>query len=292
MTAPARSQPVLDVVIPAGGEVRPDRVEAMGVRYKPLADVCGQPLAAWVIEALRAAPQVGRIALVSSRPVLERLGSLADLTGEDAGSGPANLMRGLDLLGGHGRVLVSGCDAPLIRPPMVERFIARCASDAAIHFSYVLAERFQATFPGVPNRGIRVREGVLYAGALHVVDAEAILGMRRVFEEAFSARKRPVRMVRMLGLGSLGRYACGTLSVPYLERRAGRILGVACRGVQVEDAEFAFDVDKPEHLAAARELVAERMTQDQVTLPSRRIGRGRARWVDPALYRKEGPEEP
>ncbi len=248
----------LDVAIPAGGEVRPDRVAGMGTRWKALADLCGKPLLARVVESLRACSLVGRVALVGSDPVLRELGDLADLTAEDTGSGPGNLLRAFELLGAEGRVLFTGCDSPLLTPAMVEDFVAQCPPEAALCYSYVRSARFAAAFPDCPFLNLRLRGGSVVGGSLHLADARAVLGAREILEEVFEARKKPLKMLRMLGPGPVPLYALGLLSIGAIERRASRILGVRCVGVESAHPEMAFDIDKPEHLEVARRLLASR----------------------------------
>jgi len=247
-----------DVAMPAGGEVRPDRVAAMGTRWKPLADLCGRPLAEWVVRGVRSSTQVGRVALVAGPPVLQRVGHLADLTVPDRGSGPANLLAALGALGG-GRALITGCDAPLLNAAVIDDFLARAADiEADMHFSFVRAELFEAAYPGVPFLGIKVRGGACVLGSLHLVSAEFLLEHRERLEHAFDARKRPSKLLRMIGLVTVGKYATGLLTVADIERRVGRVLGCRCAAVECDGPEIAFDVDKPEHLEAARRLLAGR----------------------------------
>lgn len=245
-----------DVAIPAGGEVRPDRVAGMGTRYKALADVNGKPLLTRVVERLRSCSSVGRIALVGSPPVLTQLGGLADLTAEDTGSGPGNLLRAFELLGSSGRVLFTGCDCPLLSPEMIEDFLAKCPPEAAICYSYVRSNWFAAAFPDCPFLNIRLRGGSVVGGSLHLADAGAVLGKRELLEEVFEARKKPLKMLRLLGPTPVPLYALGLLTLRAVEQRASQVLGVPCVGVESPYAEMAFDIDKPEHLEIARRIIA------------------------------------
>lgn len=245
-----------DVAIPAGGEVRPDRIEGMGTRYKALADVNGTPLLARTIEMLRRSPHVGRIALVASEPVLEALGELADVTGEDTGSGPGNMLRGFELLEATDRVLVTGCDAPLLRPQVVADLVERAPRDAAICFSWVRANAFAQTYPECPFLNIRLRGGSGVGGTLHLAHAPSLLAKRAPLQAAFEARKHPLEMLRMLGVAPVPLYVLGLLSAEAIARRASEILGIPCVDFESPFPEIAFDVDKPEHLEVARAMLA------------------------------------
>lgn len=246
----------IDVALPAGGEVRPDRVAGLGTRYKALAQLAGKPLLAWVIEALRATPLVGRIALVASDPVLNELGHLADLADRDRGSGPANLAQAARMLGVDGEILITGCDTPFMTKEAIECFVRACEDDADLYYSYVRSAEFEAAFPGTPYLKIRLRDGDYVGGSLHLARAEAVLELEPILQQAFELRKRPLRLLRLLGVWPILKYVGRRLTVEDIERRASAILGRACRGVLVPYPELAFDVDKPEHLETARAVAA------------------------------------
>ncbi len=226
----------------------------MGTRFKPLADLCGRPLTEWVISALRSWPRVGRIALVAGPEVLKRLGSLADVTAPDQGSAPANLLRAIELLEGADRILLSGCDSPFLRPWMLDGFAAACPEEADIACSWVPARVFEARFPGSPYLRLPFRDGPMVFGSVHLVRAGVFRTNQALFERAFDARKRPLRMLRLIGVGAILRYATRTLCRHHVERRVGELLGCRVVGLVRDDPELAFDVDKPEHLETARTL--------------------------------------
>jgi len=70
-------------------------------------------------------------------------------------------------------------------------------------------------------------------------------------------RKRPWRIARRLGLGTLWSYWRGKLTLAAAIARLGATLGVTAALVPAKDGRAAIDVDKPEDLALVRQLVAE-----------------------------------
>lgn len=251
----ARAAGGLDVAIPAGGRVRPDRVEGMGTCYKPLALLGNEYLIHRVIRNVRQWPSVRRVALAAPVDVLEAIGPVADLTVEDQGSGPANLAACLDALGAPPWVLLMACDAPLITAAVCESFLERCPADADICFSYVLARHYRETFPGSPYLGLPLRGDRIVFGSLHLARTAVLQGHARLFERAFAARKRVWRMLGIAGIGLARRFVTGSLTLHDVEARVGDLLSCRCVGVQCHDPAIAFDIDKPEHLEYARRLI-------------------------------------
>lgn len=247
----------LDIAMPAGGRVRPDRVEGMGTEYKPLARLGDEYLTQRVLRQAREWPCAGRIALAASDPVLTEIGHLADITVRDHGSGPANLQACLEALGSPEWVLLAGCDAPFITGEVCAHFLGRCPADADICFSYVGSERYTQAFPGSPHLGLPLRGGRIVFGSLHLARTAVLEGHRDLFERAFSARKRPWRMATIIGLRAVLRFAVRALAVSDVEARVGQLLGCRCVGVESLEAAIAFDVDKPEHLRDAAQAIRD-----------------------------------
>ncbi|MBD3176004.1 MAG: NTP transferase domain-containing protein [Armatimonadia bacterium] len=254
MTGPA-DRSTLDIAMPAGGTVRPDRVEGMGTPYKPLARLGDQYLTERVIAKLREWPRCGSIALAAGDEVLSQIGELADATSDDQGSGPANLQACLDILGDPEWVLLCGCDPPFLTGEICDRFLERCPSDADVCFSYVPAETYAAAYPGSPFLGLPLRGGRVVFGSLHLARSSVLRGRRELFERAFAARKKPWRMLGIIGLGSALRFAVRRLSLRHVEARISALLGCRCVAVESPDPAIAFDVDKPEHLRDARRIM-------------------------------------
>jgi 2-phospho-L-lactate transferase/gluconeogenesis factor (CofD/UPF0052 family) len=67
-------------------------------------------------------------------------------------------------------------------------------------------------------------------------------------------RKRPWRIARRLGIGTLWSYWRGKLTLAEATARLGRSLGVKAALVPATDGRAAIDVDKPDDLALVRRL--------------------------------------
>jgi hypothetical protein len=71
-------------------------------------------------------------------------------------------------------------------------------------------------------------------------------------------RKRPWRMVRILGLGTLARFALGRLSLADLTGVVFARTGLRIRPVFLTDGAAGFDIDTPEQRLVAESYLAAR----------------------------------
>ena len=119
---------------------------ASGAPAKVLVPLAGRPLLAWVLDALRAAPSIGRIAVAIDHdtdlgmPPVERLAT--------AETPEASVLRALDHMGEDGfpLVLTTG-DHALLSVPMIEHFCAAVPDDADAAVGLAPASVIRAAYP-------------------------------------------------------------------------------------------------------------------------------------------------
>jgi hypothetical protein len=80
----------------------------------------------------------------------------------------------------------------------------------------------------------------------------------RFWRRVEADRKKPWRIARAFGLGSLLAYGLGLLTLEAAMRRVSRVLGCEARAVALPFAEAAIDVDKPADLALVETILARR----------------------------------
>ncbi len=262
------SGPVAALVLAGRRRGEADPVaRAAGVPVKVLAPLGGRPMLAHVLEALRAAPVVARIAVVCDEPALLHghpalapllEGEVTVLRGRASVVG--SVQEGLDALGLP--LLVTTGDHPLLDPAAVGRFVEgaeRRGADLAA--AVVPRSVFTRRFPHNRRTWWRFREDG-YAGAnlflLRTPAARRLLDWWRGLE---TTRKRPWKVMAALGPALLLGYLLRRLT---LERAAAILsarLGLAFGAVPLERAELAVDVDRPDDLALAAAILAARRAE-------------------------------
>ncbi len=228
-----------------GGRLRDEPAE-----YEALIPIAGRPMGAWVVAALL--PTCTRVVVVGP----EGLGAPSVAPGASV---VENLRRGVAAALPADEILVATGDAPLLTAAGVERFLAGSrAAGAALGYPIVPRAACEAAFPGVRRTYVRA-DGVEYTGGnVFYLRAEAGPALLAQLEAFYRARKNPLRLAGLFGLGTLLALLAGRARVSALEATASRRLGVAARGIVCDDAGIGTDCDKPSDLVLARAVLGGR----------------------------------
>ncbi|MEW6771653.1 MAG: NTP transferase domain-containing protein [Bacillota bacterium] len=232
--------------------------EVSPVPWEALIDIHGRPMAAYVIDALLAAPAVGKVAVVGPPELEEACVSGRLLFLAPRGSMLENLTAGLDAFPDAPRVLIATADIPLLTPASAAGFLDLCAGGGAeVYYPVIPRAVVEKALPGVRRTYVRLRDGVFTGGNLGLVDPRAIrrcLGRAREFVRL---RKKPLRLALVVGPGFLGRFLLGRLTLREAERRVSELLGFRGRAVIAPFPEIGVDVDKPADLEAVKKVMRE-----------------------------------
>jgi GTP:adenosylcobinamide-phosphate guanylyltransferase len=245
------SAPISTVVLGGGNHGDSLAIKA-GVAVKGLLEIGGQPMAAHVLQALKAGG-VGRIVYVGQTvPALERL---IDIHIPAKGKMLENLQAGLQPLLHEPRVLVATADIPLLTPQAVQDVLHR-DSGLGLVYPVVPKHAAEAQFPGGKRTYARLREGTFTGGNLFLLEPRLVGQFLPKLEYVLDNRKNVLRLAAMFGLGALCKLLLGQLTVAELEQTISRILGVPAKALMSEYAEIGFDVDKPEDLVLVKEKLS------------------------------------
>lgn len=241
-------------VVLAGGRASAELAEAGGSEHRALAEIHGRPMAAYVVSALRGTRSVGEIVVVGP-PECGQLDANR-LIPSDAGI-VGNVLAGLEACDAPVALIITA-DIPLVTPEAIEEFVAAgLASGAAFCYGAVPRTAYQRQLPQLKRTWVRLREGVFTGGNLALVRREAVAPARQLLTTAVEARKRPWKLIGLLGWRALV-LGVRRLSLRDIEARAAQLLGGPCAILITEHASLGADVDKPADLAAAREILGVR----------------------------------
>ena len=249
----------IPAVILAGGKNHAAMQAATGVDNRALTPLGARTMLDYVVSALRATLSVSEIYVVGAVP--------AGKGYTVVGGGETlieNLLAGLRAAqgseGGAARVLISTSDIPFLTADGTEDFVRQgLESGADLCCSYVALSLCTECFPEMKRTAIKMREGRFTLGNLMLVNPMPLLAHPEIIQQAYAARKSPVQVARLLGLGLLGRLllaqsvAPALLSVNALEGAVSRLLGgVRVQAILSQYPEIGTDVDKPEDVVIAR----------------------------------------
>jgi CTP:molybdopterin cytidylyltransferase MocA len=148
-------------------------------------------------------------------------------------------------------------DIPLITPQGLEDYLtASLRSGAALTYPVIPREVSEARFPGARRTYVRLREGSFTGGNAIFTAANLLDDRGALIQGLYSARKHPIKLAKILGLGTVLRLLTGTITLPYIEAVATRILGAPARAIVSQYAEIGFDVDKLDDLVAIERALA------------------------------------
>ncbi len=237
---------------------------ASGVTHKALTPVAGVAMLERVLATLRASRRVGRVVVCGLDP------AVAGYLGPTAGGSPVELVRGdrtpsasaalaIKELGLAPPVLITTADHPLLSSATLDAFCERAtAMNADATFGLVPVSLVQSAFPGIRRTAFRFRDGGFCGCNLYALLTTKGYTALHEWTAVEAERKRPWRMLRLLGYGTLARFVLGRLSLADLTGVVFARTGLSVRPVLLTDPAAGFDVDTPEQrLAAEKYLLAK-----------------------------------
>ena len=210
----------------------------------------------YVIDALKALGMVDKIAVVGGKEDLASIACQVDTIVEEGNSLPENILRGVSIFDDDDEVLVLTSDIPMITPAAIGDFIEKTHSLSA-DFSYPVVRREvnDEKYPGVKRTYVKIRDGSFTGGNIFLVKAGAIRRCMPRAEVFISYRKKPWKMVKVLGIGFAIRFLLGTLTIAQLEKHVSEIFGITARAVISKYPEIGTDVDKVSDLELAMSML-------------------------------------
>ncbi len=244
----------MNAVVLGGGEATDPLAARFNVSTKSLIPISGQPMANFVLNALR--PHCAHIVFVG--PSNSAIDALVDETLPDQGSMLENLLLSLSNLPSDQRVLVCTADVPLISSDAVKSLLE---SDPGVGVVYPIVPRqaSEAMFPGGKRTFVRLHEGQFTGGNLFLFEAGLAKQFMPRLRQVIARRKNPLALALLFGPTVIFKFLRGTLSILELENRVSHILGVNAQALITEHAEIGFDVDKPEDLAVVRRILEPKL---------------------------------
>lgn len=244
-----------------GGAADP-MATAAGVRHKALIPVAGTPMLLRVIAALAATPGIGRIVVcIESPQVLASLPGLNDAaagvplaTFAAAGSPSRSVSAALAEFGTP--LLVTTADHALLEPGWVRYFIDHQPANSDATLALARAADVLRAAPDTRRTFLRFSEAAYSGCNLFYFATPAAARLAVLWQRVEAERKRPLRMLALLGYGAVLRYLCGRLSLAEALQRLGTLAGGARAAVvELPFGRAAIDVDKPADLELAERLL-------------------------------------
>jgi len=260
-----------DVLVLAG---RRDPNDALarraGAPHRVLLDVAGEPMLLRVLRTLRSHPRVARLELCSDSPDLiaaipELANMLANCDFELIGARDTPSLSVLAALDAHAAdpnagerpLLLTTADHALLDHAMLDFVFERALASPADLLVGLVSERvITGRFPEAKRTYLPLR-GARFSGAnLFVLMSDDARRVIEFWRRAEHDRKKPWKLVRHFGLGSLALFLAKRLDLRAAFERVSRTIGVRVEALEIPIAEAAVDVDKFEDWMLVNEILS------------------------------------
>jgi molybdopterin-guanine dinucleotide biosynthesis protein A len=257
----------IDAVVLAGGasDKADPLLEYAQAQKKALIKIAGKEMVRYVMEAIASSSRVGRIFIVGLSPedgvefttpveYVEAAGTMLDNI-------VVGIERVMEMDPDIERVIISSADIPLLTTEMVDYFIDTCLeTEHDVYYTVVEKSTMEARFPGSRRSFVPLRGGSFAGGDINMAKVSAIQANLPLARQALEFRKNFWQQVRLLGLGTLIKFAFRRLTIADAERVASRALGCQGRAIVTSYPEMGMDVDKPHQLDMVRATLEGRST--------------------------------
>lgn len=247
----------IDALVLAGG-----KVEGFDIENRPpvkaLLDIGGRPMIEYVLDALSNSTNIGKIVVLTPKKIEdENWAALADKIIYTEDTITANITKGLDYLGPDGNFLLVSSDIPLLTAKIIDDFIKDASKiDAAVYYPIVSKKVVEAQFPKSKRTYFFIEDGAYTGGNIILINKIAFLKNRERAEQIFANRKRPLKMIRVIGLSTIIRFLLKRIKMEEIEAKASLILASKTRVIITDHAEVGVDIDRQEDLEMFKQKMA------------------------------------
>lgn len=241
----------IDTVILGGGGIE-DWFSSENVPNKGMLDIAGKPMVEYVIDALIKSQLVGKIILIGDG-YNERIIGMVNTHLADSGSLKVNIDNGFATAGTE-YVLITTSDVPLVTGNTYDSVINNLISTGCdLGLPIITKEDTEKKLPGTKRTFVKLKEGLVKVGNLFLARKEAYKKIEPIVEETSKRRKSALKQALQLGIPFLLRLLIlRNVSLPELECRVSKILGVKTRAPILSCPELGVDVDKASDLDFCR----------------------------------------
>jgi GTP:adenosylcobinamide-phosphate guanylyltransferase len=251
----------MDVVILAGGPTPESLTAALGEstpHERALIKIGGRATIAYLLDSLRHVEGLEQIAVIGRESTLATVRAMAPSAICVAAKETLvdNVLAGAGALQSE-HILLCTCDIPLTTSETWREFLQRVEQNS-LEAAYPIVRRevVEQQFPEGKRTYATFTDGTFTGGNAFVLPRARLENLRAVIDAAYSARKNPMAIARILGIRFVVKALLKKLSVHDLERKMSQVLGCRAGAVEMSDASIAFDIDKAADFEVAQKVLA------------------------------------
>jgi GTP:adenosylcobinamide-phosphate guanylyltransferase len=254
-------EPIATLVL-AGSRPGPDPLLAgTGLASKALLSIGGEPMLAYVLGALDAAPEVGPITVVAqdtaslaADPAIGRVST--NVEWRDAPGSIADAVRAA-LERAQGPLFVTTADNVLLTPAMIAQFL-RDAADSEVAVGLVERAAVTAAGHSTARTWLKFKGGQWSGANLFRLGGPQALPLVEFWRGLEQDRKKGMKIVGAFGLALLLAALLRLIDIHAFAQRVAARFGLAGKVVSMAAAEACIDADKPSDIPVIEAILAAR----------------------------------
>ena len=260
-------QPFTVVILAGDREMNDPVAQAAGVSCKALTPVSGRPMVLRVLDALAEACEVGtRILCGPAKSSVEQNTELNDLVSSDQvqwvspqATPSSSAFTVLQSLPEDVPVLLTTADHALLSSEMVDHFCAEARNSGCDVLAGVASyDLISAAFPDTLRTVTKLKDGGFCGCNLFAFLTPRARLAADFWRQVENERKKPLRVVKVLGWSAVLRYLVGQLTLEYALSQLSRRMSLKVGAVEMPFAEAAVDVDKVDDWLLVESILAKR----------------------------------
>jgi GTP:adenosylcobinamide-phosphate guanylyltransferase len=226
---------------------------------KALLPIEGKFMLQYIVDALRGSTFIDGIAIIGDPDLLRdkiEIDNDKDIILQEDEMMIDNVVKGLNYFLDQEKVLLITSDIPFITPKAIDHFI-QASLDSKADFTYpiIKKETQLQTYPDMQRTYVKLKEGSFTGGNMSVIKPDIGDPFFAMGRHMIENRKKPWKMVKILGVGFLVQLLLGTLTIEKLENRIGSLLSINPKAIITPYAEIGNDVDKKEDIELAKKYI-------------------------------------
>jgi CTP:molybdopterin cytidylyltransferase MocA len=262
----------MTAIVLAGDRTRNDPLaQSAAAGSKALVEIGGEPMVYRVLRALRESRTVARTILagpsadaLDSAEQLKTWINAGELDWQPPSSSPSTsaweVMRDVD---SEQPVLLTTADHPLLTAEMVDAFGRQSlADDVDVTVGLAPYALVQEAYPNMRKTVLRFSDGEFCGCNLFAFLTPEGRSMADFWRRIEQQRKKPLRVIGMLGWRAVIRYRLGLLPLDEALGKLGKRLGLRLRAVILPYANASIDVDSIADLALVRDSLRDAAGRD------------------------------
>lgn len=236
---------------------------AFDVPHKAVLPVAGRPMGEWVVQALRSSPAIGKVLVAADwRSLGEDIAFMTPNKVVPVAAFPTigdTVEAVLDAV--PPPLLITTVDNPLLTPLVVGEFLAKVPTDCDGAVAVARREVVREAYPQAHRVYMRFRRARVTGCNLFLMVNGHARAAVRTWTRMDASRTDPAAMIGQLGFGSLLLWSMNLLTLEGAAKRLSHRVGARLAVVEMSAPEAALDVDRPEDLHLAEQILARRQDQ-------------------------------